>query len=92
MRTVWDIPNNKEAREIAFGKHPTQKPLSICKRIISISSKPQDIILAPFAGAGSECLAAKELGRHFIGFELDQNYIDIANRRISASDSVQILI
>ena len=54
MRTVWDIPNNKEARELKYGKHPTQKPLSVCKRIISISSKPGDMVLVPFAGAGSE--------------------------------------
>jgi site-specific DNA-methyltransferase (adenine-specific) len=91
MRTVWDIPNNKEAREIAYGKHPTQKPLSVCKRIISISSKPGDIVLVPFAGAGSECLAAKELGRHFLGFELDQKYIDIANKRILAFKNTETL-
>jgi len=86
MRTVWDIPNNKEARELKYGKHPTQKPLSVCKRIIAISSKPEDIVLVPFAGAGSECLAARELGRNFIGFELDQKYVDIAHERIAASD------
>ena len=86
MRTVWDIPNNKEARELKYGKHPTQKPLSVCKRIISLSSKQGDLVLVPFAGAGSECLAAKELGRNFIGFELDQKYVDIAHERISASD------
>ena len=86
MRTVWDIPNNKESREILYGKHPTQKPLSVCKRIISISSKPGDLVLVPFAGAGSECLAAKELGRNFIGFELDKKYIDIASKRISKAN------
>lgn len=82
MRTVWDIPNNKESREMMFGKHPTQKPLSVCKRIISITSKPGDIILAPFSGAGSECVAAKELGRNYIGFEIDQQYVDIAKKRL----------
>lgn len=90
MRTVWDVPNNKESREIEFGKHPTQKPLRVCKRIIEISSKPGDLVLVPFAGAGSECLAASELGRKFIGFELDQKYIDIANKRISASNKNKI--
>ena len=91
MRTVWDIPNNKEARELKYGKHPTQKPLSVCKRIISISSKPGDMVLVPFAGAGSECLAARELGRNFIGFELDQKYIDIAHERIAVSDKSNVL-
>lgn len=82
MRTVWDIPNNKESREIKFGKHPTQKPLSVCKRIIKLCSKPGDLILAPFAGAGTECLAAKELKRHYIGLELENEYVQIANRRL----------
>lgn len=84
MRTVWDIPNNKGAGEISFGKHPTQKPLSVCKRIISLTSKPGDIVVAPFGGAGSECVAAKELGRNYLGFELDQQYVDIAQKRLSA--------
>jgi site-specific DNA-methyltransferase (adenine-specific) len=85
MRTVWDIPNNKESRELKFGKHPTQKPLSVCKRIIALSSKPDGIVLSPFAGVGSECLAAKELGRKYIGIELDEKYVQIANDRLSAS-------
>ena len=84
MRTVWDIPNNKEAWELQFGKHPTQKPLSVCRRIISITSKPGDIVLAPFAGAGSECLAAKELKRNYLGFELEKEYVDIAEKRLDA--------
>ncbi len=91
MRTVWDIPNNKKARETQYGKHPTQKPLSICKRIISISSKPGDVVLVPFAGAGSECLAAKELGRKYIGFELDQKYVDIARERLAAAEIINPL-
>jgi site-specific DNA-methyltransferase (adenine-specific) len=91
MRTVWDIPNNKEKIELAFGKHPTQKPIKVCKRIISIASKPGDIILSPFAGAGSECVAAKELKRKYIGFELDQQYVDIANKRLKHCTSNQEL-
>jgi site-specific DNA-methyltransferase (adenine-specific) len=83
MRTVWDIPNNKESNEIKFGKHPTQKPLSVCKRIISIASKEDDVVLAPFTGAGSECVAAKMLNRHYIGFELEKEYVDIAKTRLN---------
>jgi len=82
MRTVWDIPNNKEKRELEFGKHPTQKPLRILKRIIQISSREGDIILSPFSGVGSECLAAKELGRNYIGFEVDRHYVEIAKKRL----------
>lgn len=83
MRTVWDIPNNKESNELLFGKHPTQKPISVCRRIISIASKQGDVVLSPFTGAGTECVAAKMLGRHYIGFELEKEYVDIANRRLS---------
>ena len=85
MRTVWDIPNNKAAVEMSFGKHPTQKPLSVCKRIIALTSRPGDVVLAPFGGAGSECVAAKELGRNYLGFEMDQQYVDIAEKRLQAT-------
>ena len=91
MRTVWDIPNNKDREELKFGKHPTQKPLRVCRRIVNISSKPGDVVLAPFAGAGSECVAAKELGRRYIGIELEKEYVDIANKRLAATKQVKTL-
>ena len=82
MRTVWDIPNNKQRRELEFGKHPTQKPLRLLDRIIRLSSRPGDIILSPFSGAGSECLAAYESGRQFLGLEIDSGYNEIARNRL----------
>lgn len=84
MRTVWDIPNNKKPEEIKFGKHPTQKPIRLLTRMLEISSKEGDLLLVPFAGAGSECVAAKSLGRHFIAFENEQNFVDICNKRLNA--------
>lgn len=82
MRTVWDISNNKTKEELLYGKHPTQKPLKILKRMIRLSSKKGDIMLTPFAGAGSECVAAKETGREYIGYETDTVYVEIANTRL----------
>ncbi|HOW23790.1 MAG TPA: site-specific DNA-methyltransferase [Sedimentibacter sp.] len=82
MRTVWDISNNKEKRELEYGKHPTQKPLRILKRMIQLSSREGDVMLTPFSGAGSECLAAKELGRSYVGYEVDPQYVDIAHKRL----------
>lgn len=82
MRTVWDISNNKSREELAYGKHPTQKPLKILKRMIRLASKVDDIMLTPFAGVGSECLAAKECKRKYIGFETDEQYVEIANTRL----------
>ncbi|NTU50539.1 MAG: site-specific DNA-methyltransferase [Desulfobulbaceae bacterium] len=53
MRTVWDVPNNKKREELAFGKHPTQKPVRLLKRMIEISARRGDLLLVPFAGSGS---------------------------------------
>lgn len=62
--------------------HPTQKPLSISQRIVAHFSNPGDVVLVPFAGSGSECLAAAMTGRHFVGYELNEKYIAIAEERI----------
>jgi site-specific DNA-methyltransferase (adenine-specific) len=62
--------------------HPTQKPLSISTRIVNHFSNPGELVLVPFAGSGSECLAARICGRVFLGFELNPDYVEIANRRI----------
>lgn len=86
MRTVWDVPNNKGRSELQFGKHPTQKPLKILKRMIRLSSKAGDTVLTPFAGAGSECVAAKMTGRNYIGFEVDGSYCSIAEERLLHSE------
>lgn len=84
MRTVWDIPNNKESKELRFGKHPTQKPLRLLSRMIKLSAVPGGVCLVPFAGAGSECVAAKRAGLHFIAFETDEAYVDVSRRRLAA--------
>ena len=81
MRTVWDIPNNKKTEELSFGKHPTQKPVRLLKRMLGISAQPGDLILVPFAGSGSDCVAAQELNMNFIGFDTDNSYVELANRR-----------
>ena len=83
MRTVWDISNNKEKSELAYGKHPTQKPIRILKRMIKLASREGDIMLTPFSGSGSECVAAKMTGRNFIGIELDYSYCEIAASRLA---------
>ena len=87
MRTVWDIPNNKERKEIAFGKHPTQKPVRLLRRMLALSAVPRGVVLIPFAGAGSECVAAKEFGAHFLAFELENEYVDVCHQRLGQSHS-----
>lgn len=70
------------ASEKKFGNHPTQKPLKILKELISCVSNPNDLVLDPFMGSGSTCVACAELGRRYIGIELDDKYYEIANKRI----------
>lgn len=65
-------------------KHPTQKPIEICEKLIkSAIPKENGLILVPFAGCGSECVAAKNLKINFIGFEINPDYIKIADIRLN---------
>lgn len=68
--------------EKKYGNHPTQKPLSIMNHFIQLVTNPGDIILDPFMGSGSTCVAASSLGRRFVGIELDDYYFNIAKARI----------
>lgn len=84
MRTVWDVPNNKERSELAHGKHPTQKPLRLLRRMLQVSAVQGDRILVPFAGAGTDCVAARSLGMDFLAFETEQEYVDLTRARLQA--------
>lgn len=66
--------------------HPTQKPLSISNRIVKHFSNEGDLVVVPFAGSGSECVAAKINNRDFIGFEINDKYIPIIEARLDNSD------
>jgi len=62
--------------------HPTQKPIRLMAAIIRDFTKPGDIILDPFVGSGTTCIAAEREGRRWIGIEIDKNYCDVARKRI----------
>lgn len=83
LRTVWDVPNNKDRSEIALGKHPTQKPIRLLVRMLRLSAKAGQRCLVPFAGAGSECVAAMRCGLQFLAFETDEQYIKVAQSRVA---------
>ena len=66
--------------------HPTQKPLSICNTLLN-SCKNKDgetLLIVPFVGSGSECVAAREAEINFIGYEINPEYIAIANKRLAS--------
>jgi site-specific DNA-methyltransferase (adenine-specific) len=81
MRSMWPMHSTPQ-REKTHGKHPTQKPLSLLRRIIRASTKPSDLILDPFCGSGTTGVAALELGRRFIGIDLSPEYLQLAERRV----------
>ncbi len=62
--------------------HPTQKPLRVLRRLVELATQPGDLILDPFMGVGSTGVAAVELGRRFVGMEIDEGYLAAARRRI----------
>ena len=88
MRSDWLFPicSGSERLKGADGKkaHPTQKPEALLARVLLSSSKPGDVVLDPFFGSGTTGAVAKRLGRHFIGIEREQDYIDVADARIAS--------
>ncbi|MBD9371327.1 site-specific DNA-methyltransferase [Rhizobium sp. ARZ01] len=88
MRSDWLFPicSGGERLKDADGKkvHPTQKPEALLARVIMASTKPGDVVLDPFFGSGTTGAVAKRLGRHFVGIEREQDYIDAALARIDA--------
>ena len=83
MRSVWSVPAPKGS-EKEHGKHPTQKPLDLLKRIVLASTNENSVVLDPFCGSGTTGLACKYLGkRFFIGIEIDSDYCNLAKKRLS---------
>ena len=76
------VPNKKTKDETGKNIHDTEKPVDLCKILIENSSNPNEIVFDPFMGVGSCGIAAEQLGRKFIGIELDSNYYEIAKSRI----------
>ena len=85
IRNVF-ITTQTPPNEKLKGKHPSQKRLiGLTDILINLHTKENDLIIVPFVGSGTECLAAKLYNRNFIGFELSQDYINIAKQRLFAS-------
>jgi len=74
----WSMPENTE--------HPTQKPEKLLAKIILASSKAGDVVFDPFCGSGTTSVAAKKLGRNFVGVEMDEMYCCLAEKRLALAD------
>lgn len=84
---VWEKNGDGSTRNKKVEKrtnhHPTVKPLKLMSYLITLGSRPGDIVLDPFAGSGTTCIAAEAIARKWIGIELEKEYVDIANARLS---------
>lgn len=80
MRSVWAI-GTPQSIEKKFGKHPTQKPEDLLKRIVLSSTNKGDLILDPFTGSSTTGVVAYLLGRSFIGVDTEAKYLDVSIKR-----------
>ena len=83
MHNFIESPICMRPERLSNPKHPTQKPVSILKKMIEIASNRNDIVFDPFMGVGSTGVAALELGRRFIGVEIDYGYFQAAQNRVN---------
>ena len=86
LKSKWYAsPINKKDKD-KF-EHPTIKPLALVKRHIIHTTQPNDIVADFFMGSGTTCVASKDTGRHFIGFEISPQWYNIAKDRLNYTDA-----
>ena len=82
-KSVWTFPA-VSARKIG---HPAPFPIELPRRLIQLYTFEEDIVLDPFCGSGSTCIAALKTGRYYIGYDNKKEYVDLANKRIMQFNS-----
>lgn len=86
LRSVWEIPTEPVKRLNGHtDDHPAMMPLSLARRCLSITSLPDSVVLDPYAGSGTTLIAARELGRRWVGVELKPEFVDLIERRIAGT-------
>lgn len=76
--SVWEIPP-ESAKRVG---HPAPFPVPLAERVIRLFSYIGDVILDPFVGSGTTCVAAKELNRKYVGYDIEEKYLQIAEERL----------
>jgi modification methylase len=85
MRSDWLLPicsGSERLKQDGRKTHPTQKPEALLQRVILASSHVGDVVLDPFMGSGTTAVAAKRLGRSFVGIEREETYAEAARERL----------
>ncbi len=85
------LPKPSKKEKADYNTHKTVKPLAICEYIIQLATFSDDaIVLDPFVGSGTTLVAAKKLGKNFIGIDINNEYVDIALRRLESIKKIEI--
>lgn len=79
--------SEKNVRDKDKFAHPTIKPIELVKRHLLHTTQPNDIVLDCFMGSGTTCVACKDIGRRYIGFEIEKKWYDIAVNRLNKVDA-----
>jgi site-specific DNA-methyltransferase (adenine-specific) len=75
---IWEIPPERATRV----GHPAPFPIALPRRLIELYTYTDDLILDPFLGSGTTAVAAANAGRHYVGFDTDADYLDLAEERL----------
>jgi DNA modification methylase len=86
-KSIWHFPS-ESARKIG---HPAPFPIELPRRLIQLYTFENEIVLDPFMGSGQTALAALESGRHYVGYEIDPAYVELAERRIQEFKTTNVL-
>lgn len=81
LSDVWEIPylNPKAKERVGY---PTQKPVLLLQQILEISTDENDLVVDPFNGSGTTCVAAKSMNRNFIGIDISPDAVELAEQRL----------
>ncbi len=83
--SVWEV-SPESARRVG---HPAPFPVELAARVIRLYSYRDDVVLDPFVGSGSTCVAAAINGRHFIGYDIAQEYVDLSWKRLHEEAQIE---
>lgn len=84
--SIWDI-HPESAKKVG---HPAPFPVALADRVIRLFSYAGDVVLDPFCGSGTTCVSALQNGRHYVGYDISQEYCDLAEERIAAARAERV--
>lgn len=87
-KSVWQMPAERAKRV----GHPAPFPVELPRRLIQLFTFEGDVVLDPFCGSGSTCIAAKNTKRIYVGYELKSEYIALAEKRIAAETEKEVQV